>query len=95
MVNVIPTVLIIAVPHQDSVGFLMNIANVKAALILEPQIQVNSNLCHLGISCFFLKVVCFHFQSLIFFDEDCPRYSVFHNSIATPNFFLNQSNHKN
>ena len=92
MVNVIPTVLIIAVPHQDSVGFLMNIANVKAALIFEPRLQVNSNLCPV----FFLKVVCFHFQSLVFFDEeDCPCYSVFHNSIPILNFFGNHGNHKN
>ena len=40
MVNVIPTVLVIAVPHQDSVDFQMNIANVKAALIFESQIRV-------------------------------------------------------
>ena len=40
MVNVIPTVLIIAVRHQDTVDFQMNIANVKAALIFESQIRV-------------------------------------------------------
>ena len=40
MVNVIPTVLILAVPHTETVDFQMNIANVKAALIFESQIQV-------------------------------------------------------
>ena len=40
MVNVIPKVLILAVPHMDTVDIQMTIANVKAALIFESQIRV-------------------------------------------------------
>ena len=40
MVNVIPRVLIIAVPNQDIVELLTSIANVKAASIFESQIKV-------------------------------------------------------
>ena len=42
MLNVIPTVKTLAVPHLDTVVIQMNIANVTVALIIDLQILVDS-----------------------------------------------------